>query len=384
MNRDFHLFGTYCAAVIAGFTRDEAAEIAWAAQMVDDCSTKLLAKVGLTAPSNIPTSQEMGEMTASNAKYMDDPDNQALKKIRHIWMPFHFLPGNLNRSIPYTGKTSWGKVSHYDPASDGEDMRCICLHNSPLAQEMVNDTRNRYSQVTNSTKQELLYLIGIRMHVLADTWAHEFFAGTPNYWINDVSSSKITFLQNPKPDIDSSTTPAAPTDHSIAYLGHGPIGHLPDYSYLQYQFRPHWSGTDLVKDNPNLFKSAFCQMIDVMRGIRNNVNCILRDYTAQELAALPNSNSIDQILNFVNKTICTNSIHYDQTAANLLTRPVLTIEDAWIQFISSNPNFNPDTVSLNYDLSNPNPNRLAIFQKMVSIHLNQVCLKLHNEGIPGF
>lgn len=34
-----------------------------------------------------------------------------------------------------------------------------------------------------------LYLLGIRMHVLADTWVHEGFSGTCNWWINDLAST---------------------------------------------------------------------------------------------------------------------------------------------------------------------------------------------------
>lgn len=58
----------------------------------------------------------------------------------------------------------------------------LCLTNSPLVANMVNDLLNHQDQ------PYLPHLIGVRMHVLADTWAHTYFAGTPSWCVNEADN----------------------------------------------------------------------------------------------------------------------------------------------------------------------------------------------------
>ena len=44
MNRDFHYYATYYAAILAGFAEDKAKKIAWAAEMVDELDSGLVKK----------------------------------------------------------------------------------------------------------------------------------------------------------------------------------------------------------------------------------------------------------------------------------------------------------------------------------------------------
>ena len=48
MQEDFHYYATYCAALLAGFSHEESADISYSAQFVDLCSKTLLNK--LNAP----------------------------------------------------------------------------------------------------------------------------------------------------------------------------------------------------------------------------------------------------------------------------------------------------------------------------------------------
>jgi hypothetical protein len=57
----------------------------------------------------------------------------------------------------------------------------VCLPNSPLVREMINDL------IANH--RDDLHFIGLRMHVLADTWAHMYFAGIPAWYINDAGDT---------------------------------------------------------------------------------------------------------------------------------------------------------------------------------------------------
>jgi hypothetical protein len=52
-------------------------------------------------------------------------------------------------------------------------------------------------------------------------------------------------------------------------LGHGRAGHLPDYSFMKYEYLPAWGGYRvIVKDNPEDYLHAFAQMIEAMKYLR--------------------------------------------------------------------------------------------------------------------
>lgn len=280
MNMDFHYYGTYLAARGAQFSDCEARKIAWASQMTDDCTETLLKQMNVPEEKRVFTCQTNEEMLVSNMKDLSDQNSQELRKIRSIWMPFHFLPGNFDNRYRYEGEKEWG-TTKYDEVRDEEDFRCICTINSELVQRMIDDIRNRYNEADNDTKDELLYLIGIRMHVLADTWAHEFFAGTPNYWVNeDEWKERVD-----GPYASPFTAPDAFSYYSIFYLGHGQVGHWPDYSHLTYRYLPHWMKKDsngIFKSNPDIFYSAFYQMMEAMKAIKQNENFDRQMYMDKE------------------------------------------------------------------------------------------------------
>lgn len=94
MNLDFHYYGTYVAARLAGYDLDSAQTIAHAAQYVDDSNKSMLSD-SLGHPyisdfSPIPTGQSMWDMVDKDIFWSEE----ALNEIADIWVPFHFLPGN--------------------------------------------------------------------------------------------------------------------------------------------------------------------------------------------------------------------------------------------------------------------------------------------------
>lgn len=275
MNADFHYYGTYAAALSAGFSVSEAKQIAWAAQMVDDCTEEFLKQEKVPKNARVVTCETTGEMVWDDKDDLSDANHETLKKVRRIWMPFHFLPGNLDGRKRYTGKKDWG-FSRYDEARDGDDFRCICLHNSDLAEKMIENTRVLCDadNPLGLTPADKLYLIGIRMHVLADTWAHEFFAGTPNFWVNEIEESGQTGGRPVKKE----GAPDLISFYSMAYHGHAQIGHWPDYGYMSYEYRPRWLGEGAIKkNNPDIFFNAFCQMAAAMSYIRNHTPFALQE-----------------------------------------------------------------------------------------------------------
>lgn len=252
MQKDFHYYATYCAAFLAGYPHEEALEICYGAQLADECTKTFLKAID--GPRSAATTQSPGEMA-------DNPtDIIGLQEITRIWASFHFLPGNLHAER----KASRRYLHKY---------RLICHPNGELLEPTVGLADNLPS-------------IGLAMHILADTWAHRNFAGTPalainntNYFFYEILPDKtrrpVHFHHNPreKDDLEKGSFVNSVyqiSDNSVMNLGHGRAGHLPDYSCMRYEYLPAWSDYEVFfKDNPNDYLHAFAQMVYAMECIRN-------------------------------------------------------------------------------------------------------------------
>ena len=143
-------------------------------------------------------------------------------------------------------------------------------------------------ETINLAKENGTEAAGLAMHVLADTWAHRFFAGTPSLVINNTNyhfyelitengglrERKVTFRHNPSApdDLDRgiyNNTVMRLGESAIMNLGHGRAGHLPDYSFMRYRYMPAWGNyTVVTKNNPSDYMRAFRQMVYALRCIR--------------------------------------------------------------------------------------------------------------------
>ena len=281
MQADFHYYATYCAAILAGYTHDEALDLCYSAQFVDCCTKTFLKSVG--ASVHAATSQSQAELVDTRA------DMVGLQDITRIWSSFHFLPKDLKAVTPRATKAYKNKY------------RLICGPNGELLKATVELAKSRSLQAS-----------GIAMHVLADTWAHMNFAGTPSLVINNTTNdfyevmfdgtlSKISFKHAPgaSDDIENFTynsTVFNPSENNILNLGHGHAGHLPDYSFIRYKYLPAWDGyRECLKDNPSDYRKAFCQMIYAMRYLRGDIETVETD-TYDEETVKPYRERITEIL----------------------------------------------------------------------------------------
>ena len=254
MQLDFHYYATYCAAYLAGYSHEECLSICYSAQFVDCCSATLLSK--LKAPRSAATTQLQLEMMDAKT------DRAGLQDITRIWASFHFLPYDLHATRKKCGKKYLDKY------------RLICKPNGDLLVDTVNLAKGKSLQAA-----------GVAMHVLADTWAHSYFAGTPSMVINNTNyhfyelipvengfeERKIKFIHSTgaADDFDNSVYVSSiyqTSEKSIMNLGHGRAGHLPDYSFIRYKYLPAWADyEEIIKDNPKEYFNAFCQMVYALR-----------------------------------------------------------------------------------------------------------------------
>ena len=281
MQADFHYYATYCAAILAGYSHEEAIDICYSAQFVDCCTKTYLKSVG--ASIHAATSQSQAELVDTRADFI------GLQDITRIWASFHFLPQDLNAVTPRATKTYKNKY------------RLICGPNGDLVKNTVE-----------LAKSSSLQASGIAMHVLADTWAHMYFAGTPSLVINNTTNDfyevmfdgtleKISFKHAPgaSDDIENFTynsTVFNPSETNILNLGHGHAGHLPDYSFIRYKYLPAWGGyRECLKDNPSDYRKAFGQMIYAMKYLRGE-EAVFETDTYDEEAIKPCEERIMEIL----------------------------------------------------------------------------------------
>ena len=258
MQRDFHYYATYCAATIAGYSHEEACDICWSAYHVDKCNRSFIASV--SGPYSAATTQSKGEL----ANMIMDKDG--IHEITRIWSSFHFLPKDL-----YPTFDSWRSRTYK------EVYALICGPNSPLVKQTIERAHGKGLQA-----------IGIALHVLADTWAHTNFAGTPTMVINnrdnvffevasDGSEEKLKFTLNAAlgDNIEKRRYISSiyqDEEHTTMNLGHGRVGHLPDYSFMRFRYRPAWKGgVFITKDNPADYYRAFTQMVYALKYFRGEV-----------------------------------------------------------------------------------------------------------------
>ena len=258
MDKSFHYYGTYCAAYLAGYTHEECLDICYSAQLVDCCSRTFLKTVG--GPLAAATTQLSAEMLEVRK------DILGLQDITRIWASFHFLPYDLLADPKKGGRRYRNKY------------RLICGPNGELVTRTVELAQGKGPQA-----------VGLAMHVLADTWAHRYFGGTPSLVINNTNrhfvelvardgelvERPVTFKHNASmlDDLDQGVyvnTLLQASENSVMSLGHGRAGHLPDYSFARYRYLPAWDDyEETVKDNPSDFYHAFCQMVYALACLRD-------------------------------------------------------------------------------------------------------------------
>ncbi|MFA7240612.1 MAG: DUF6765 family protein [Sulfuricellaceae bacterium] len=233
MQIDFHHATTYVIARDAGFDHAKADIIAYAAQYVDDATS-----FGTVYFDNRAVFNRI-----SSAHKMLDPRN-ALELANHeVWMPFHFLPGN------------GGKVAGENPGDRFID-KIVCTPNSPIAQEMVRDA------ILEQNRAYGLHRLGVTMHVYADTWAHQGFAGVLHE-INEVKNAKETgnsgVFDGVLADILRDVL-----DDAIPPLGHGRAQTFPDMPFLKWQYK-NGRGEIIKHDNTADFLDAADHMCIAMK-----------------------------------------------------------------------------------------------------------------------
>lgn len=354
MDQDFHYYGTYYAAREGGFDNNDATLVAKAANFIDFFSEETYAaywqlvsnteksdNYDVVAKMDNPRYTFQGSLFGSLASPEDG-----------LWCSYHFTPGNYNdpSNTPSRAAVHGQAVANFLPnfeTRDTEggreilakynpdmvaDLRYGKLLNRPqsaLSRELIVDAIKCASddarleailgyasggqEILGGNKAEnlrrfKLILLGVRAHVIADTWAHQDFCGLSNvlntYWdVNyDPTSwdpSKMGYGRQSinyddgtgwKNKVLSSTYKltnqnfeAAPSGTS--YLGHGWMGHFPDFSFLKFEYKPCWSNpaAAVLRDNSQEYRSAWVELVSLFTQASGNGQLELTDAFHSEL-----------------------------------------------------------------------------------------------------
>lgn len=234
MQIDFHHAVTYVAARRAGFSHDDAEIIAYAAQYVDDCTSS-----GTIMFDNMALYSRI----SSSYKAIDVAHNLNPLKDLLVWMPFHFLPGNGGQGA---GRNPSGTFIQ----------KLVTIPDSPVAEAMIQ------AAIEDKAKPYSLHRLGITMHVYADTWAHEGFAGVIHP-INEVDDCEETgdsgvFSSGLKNILGKVVEHAAPP------LGHGKANVFPDVPFLSWRY-VNGRGESKVHNNTERFTQAADSLCKAMQ-----------------------------------------------------------------------------------------------------------------------
>ena len=259
MQIDFHHGVTYVVARLAEFDHQQAKIIAHCAQYVDDATNS-----GLILFDN----GALFSRISSAHKSLDYRNFRKLANYR-VWIPFHFLPGN--DGLP-AGEEPEGKFIN----------KLICRPNSYVAQAMVTECIQRRNTPYG------LHRLGITMHVYADTWAHQGFAGV-NHRVNQ-ATELVDDNGNPDRELAERVEKYFQKDFleqllgsfigDTFPLGHGAVLSHPDKPFLKWGYK-NGLNEQIERNNPKDFLEAAALMCMWMKRYQRG------DPTAEVTGLLP-------------------------------------------------------------------------------------------------
>lgn len=240
MQIDMHFNGTYAIARAAGLAPDIALTIATSAQFVDD-AVETDAVLKHDGAFFVPV---------ASCHNMEDAKNLQNNDQWHVWLPYHFLPGNRGRFV-------------------GERLLC-------RAGDEANESANAIIALAlrNAREPYGKHLMGVVTHVLQDTYSHEGFIGlSSDYNCVKMGSIQIKGMENEALRDDKRSIVNNLVSVILEAPGHAAVGCLPDYPYLDWEFK-YLHGADLCprshggvsfgRDNKRVFEASCARLYQVL------------------------------------------------------------------------------------------------------------------------
>lgn len=264
MQIDGHHTLTYIAARLAGFSKKKSSIIAYSAQYVDDATNS-----GVINFKN----GAMYSRISSAHKMLDHRNSDELANHR-VWIPFHFLPGNGGKPLGQNPNGSFIR-------------KLVCYPDSHVARDMLR------ACALDKDKPYYLQRIGITMHVYADTFAHQGFAGV-NHKINSVSKIKSSDEKKDKSFFKKILNYFLSESFP---LGHGAALTYPDTPSIEWEYKNGLDKKRVKRNNADIFMEAVDKMCRALQCFHQSKP----DMELEEMAGLPEADN-KKIFKLINST----------------------------------------------------------------------------------
>ncbi len=242
MDFDFHYYGTYSAARFAGYDEEQASKIAKSAQFVDEYTYENFK----SKDAKNYTAFDFKAKGCAGQLFASD------RSLAKIWIPFHFPPRLSAQQGVQVGFNAFTAKTNVTDA----DLQYITAPTGKLFGKLI---------ALESVKENDLMAVGLKMHVLADSYAHQGFVGYRRKSINCISGDVEQMTED---EVTKSKT----MPFTVLYaVGHADANHRPDCGYVKYSYTPYWSedGKSVTRDNPEIFADAYVAMVMAMDEHKN-------------------------------------------------------------------------------------------------------------------
>lgn len=219
MQIDFHFYTIYSLARAAGFNQEKSHIIAYSSQHTDDAKYEHALEF-----ENGGRFQQV-----LTAHQFLDPNVLTKPICYRIWVPFHFLPGNLG-------------LDFYE--------RMFTRANSVVAQRIIDDFLN------SSLKQYSLHRLGIILHLYADTWSHQNFMGLIRDNMNDIKKLKVKDETKGSIKFLFEKLKKNILEYAAPQLGHAQAGTIPDEPYRDWEYEDYKGRYFQISNQERLLDAA--------------------------------------------------------------------------------------------------------------------------------
>lgn len=258
MNICYHYYTIKTLAVKAGFSDEEAQQIAYYSQMVDDFHLSNMVIIKEQPPEFflennlawqindnkwglIPCGTGIDLLKSLSAHYQE-----------HTLVPFHFIPP----------KDLAALKSMED--NDRTVYRCVCAGEQEdiLIHEIVNEASDAVKEQRNTKN---LMALGMALHTYADTYAHCHFSG-----LNGFENEAILVKDYNRTE-EEKTIPIVESDipRILPAIGHAHVETAPDicFKHIQYKMKTAQAGEftlNVERDNAIYFSACSRAILDLL------------------------------------------------------------------------------------------------------------------------
>lgn len=349
MDQDFHYYGTYYAARIGGFDERAATLIGKASNFIDFLHEGKYGGYWRLVRDTAPVQSNgayrlIAQLNSPRYTFQAGLLSSGMAPEDGLWCSYHFTPGNYpdpegsHSTLDLHGRDVAGELPGHtirvvDRTIDANHRKLLNRPQSALSRALLHDAiqcatdAERLEQILfralggwellrtpnrdGCIDRFNLILLGVRAHVIADTWAHQDFCGLSHkmntYWDVAGGMGRQAIEYQDVGDewhrvVLSSTShenlQAVP--NGTSYLGHGWMGHFPDYSFTKFRYKPCWrpsSEEPLVRNNPEQYTHAFLELCSLFaqarsstlrpQGIRDKLEAAKRAFSSPCVIANP-------------------------------------------------------------------------------------------------